>query len=141
MAILNQFNFIGRCYGDCYVTRTKAGNLRVQFMLITKDSFNKKGINYIPCMCYKEIAEQATLFCRDNNVVAVEGQVCSNEFFDKQKGTQYMKVVFIVTSMMLITKARKKSLSERKFCDIVELYQPDEFIEKIKEESSEDDGE
>ena len=135
MSVLNQFKFIGRCFGDGYVTRTKEGNLRVQFMLIVDDSFNRKNINYIPCMCYYEIAEQATLFCRDNNVVAVEGQVCSTEMFDKKKGISYMKVVFIVTSMMLITKARKKSLSERKFCDIVELYQPDEFIEKNKENS------
>jgi hypothetical protein len=49
-----------------------------------------------------------------------------------------MKAVFIVTSIMLITKARKKSLSERKFTDIVEMYQPDEFIEKTREESSEE---
>lgn len=138
MTILNQFNFIGRCFGDGYVTRTKEGNLRVQFMLLVKDSFNRKNFNYIPCLCYREIAEQATLFCRDNNVIAVEGQVCSNEFFDRNKGVSYMKVVFIVTSMMLITKASKKSLSEKKFCDIVEIYQPDEFIQKINKESSED---
>ena len=137
--IRNQFKFIGRCYGDAYLTRTKAGNLRVQFMLIVRDVFDKKNRNYIPCMCYKEIAQQATMFCRDNNVVAVEGQVCSTEYFDKQKGTSYHKVVFIVTSIMLVTKVTKKRLSEAKFTDIVEMYQPDEFIQKNKEESSDDD--
>lgn len=140
MAIFNQFYFIGRCYGDACLTRSKNGNLRVQFMLIVKDSFNKKKVNYIPLMCYKEIAQQATVFCRDDNVIAVEGQVCSNEFFDKQKGFSYMKVVFIVTSIKLINKATKKRLSERAFTDIVEMYQPDEFIEKTREESSENDG-
>ena len=138
MFITNQFKFIGRCYGDSYVTRTKTGRLRVQFMLIVDDIFNRKNVNYIPCMCYHSIAEQATLFCRDNNVVAVEGQVCSDEYFDKQKGISYMKVVFIVTSIMLINKATKKSLSEKTFCDIIEMYQPDEFIEKNRKETSED---
>ena len=138
MAIFNHFNLIGRCYGDCYVTRSKKGNLRVQFMLITKDSFSKKSIDYIPCVCYHEIAEQATLFCRDDNVIAIEGEVGSTEFFDKKTGTSYHKVSFIVTSIMLISKARKKPLSERKFSDIVELYQPDEFIQKINKESSEE---
>ena len=140
MAIVNQFKFIGRCYGDAYLTRTKQDNLRVQFMLIVKDSFNRKSVNYIPCMCYREIAQQATMFCRDNNVVAVEGEVCSTEIFDKRKGISYMKVVFIVTSIMLITKATKKWLSEKKFTDIVEMYQPDEFIQ-LNKESSEDNGE
>ena len=139
MGIVNQFKFIGRCYGDAYLTRTKEGNLRVQFMLIVGDDFKKKDFNYIPCMCYREIAEQATLFCRDNNVIAVEGQVCSTEVFDKKKGVSYMKVVFIVTTIMLITRATKKWLSERKFTDIVEMYQPDEFIEKNKVERSEND--
>jgi single-stranded DNA-binding protein len=141
MGLVNQFRFIGRCFGDAYLTRTKADNLRVQFMLLVKDDFDKKDYNYIPCMCYRDIAQQATAFCRDNNVVLVEGQVCSTEAFDKQKGISYMKAVFIVTSIMLITKARKKSLSERKFTDIVEMYQPDEFIEKTKEESSEENEE
>jgi single-stranded DNA-binding protein len=138
MGLLNEFKFIGRCYGDGYVTRTREGNLRVQFMLLVNDDFNRKDFNYIPCMCYREIAEQATLYCRDNNVISVEGQVCSTELFDKKKGVSYMKVVFIVTSIMLLTKATKKTLSERKFCDLVEIYQPDEFIEKIREENSED---
>lgn len=141
MAIVNQFRFIGRCFGDANLTRTKADNLRVQFMLLVKDSFDRKNTNYIPCICYREIAQQATMFCRDNNVVAVEGQVCSTELFDKKKGIQYMKVVFIVTSIILISKSTKKRLSERTFCDIVEMYQPDEFIQKNKEESSEENGE
>lgn len=141
MAVVNQFRFIGRCYGDAYLTRTKADNLRVQFMLIVRDDFNKKNINYIPCMCYRDIAQQATAFCRDNNVVAVEGQVCSTEVFDKKKGISYMKVVFIVTSIMLITKSYKKWLSEKTFTDIVEMYQPDEFIEKNKQGSSDENGE
>lgn len=141
MAITNQFNFIGRCFGDARVVRSQEDNLRVEFMLLVKDSFNRKNFNYIPCFCYREIAQQATMFCRDNNVIAVEGQVCSTEVFDKKTGSQYMKIAFVVTSVMLISKARKKSLSEKKFCDIVELYQPDEFVEKYTEESSEDDGE
>jgi single-stranded DNA-binding protein len=140
MAVLNQFNFIGRCYGDAKLTRTKADNLRVQFMLIVKDSFNPKDVNYIPCMCYREIAQQAAVFCRDNNVISVEGQVSSVEYFDKIKGTSYLKVAFIVTSIMLITKSYKKRLSEKTFTDLVEMYQPDEFIEKINIESSENDG-
>ena len=39
MGLVNQFRFIGRCFGDAYLTRTKADNLRVQFMLLVKDDF------------------------------------------------------------------------------------------------------
>jgi len=123
MAIFNEFRFIGLCYGDAKaeVINTEKRH-RTTFTIVSKSSANKNKKVYIPMLAYGHLATRAAILCRNGNLVAVNGELTSQEFFNRNEGTSQIQIYFLVSDIMLITKPYKKHLQEKDYQNIVELF-------------------
>ncbi len=123
MAIFNEFRFIGLCYGDAKaeIIDTEKRH-RTTFTLVSKSSANKNKKVYIPMLAYGYLASRAAIFCRNGNLVAVNGEITSTEFFNRIEGSSQIQLYFLVSEIMLITKPYKKQLTDKDYQTIIELY-------------------
>lgn len=121
MAEYNQFRYIGVVYGDALKTQVKnqKDRFKTKFTLVVNSSDGKK--NYFPITCYGDNAEKAALICRNGTRVAVIGEVKSLEFIDRQEGDIKIQIYFLATEVMKISRPEKKTISKKRYRDLVEL--------------------
>lgn len=126
MAAFNEFRLIGVCYGNAVneVIPTKKDK-RVSFTLRTKSNADKTKKVYVPMLAYGKVANKAAIMCRNGNCLAVKGEIVSRSFFNRNEGTTHIRLYFIVTEILLLVKPRFSKIDEKKFRDIVELFDLD----------------
>lgn len=133
MSAYNNFKFIGKCYGDARKTLTTATQYAQEkkyyttITLVVKCSSRPKKNNYIPITAYGELSEKASLLCRNGNKVAIEGEIMSKEFLDKDTGVIRVQTVYIAQDIMLIEKPLRQKVSNKVFTELVELASIDEY--------------
>lgn len=126
--MFNNFNFIGICYKDSkrILTNFEKNEYYTEFTLVIKSNLSKKN-NYITFRAIGNVAEKASMICRNGNQVSVVGEVTTSEFIDRTNAEMKVKINFMVTDLMLITKPTKYKVPKDKYTKIVELAVVDEY--------------
>ena len=132
MSAYNEFRFMGRCYGDArkvITTNSTQDNPRyyTNIVLVVKSHRVKREPNYIPITATGDLAEKASLQCRNGNKVAICGEIITHNTVDYSTGEMTVRTFFLANDIMLIEKAKRVKLSTKKIVDLVETASIDEF--------------
>ena len=133
MSVANHFHFIGVCYGEAKIFKTKKGLVISEFVIQIDEK------SYIPLVAYGLEAERTTYKCRTGNKLAVSGKVVTKEKVDIKTGQLVMKIWFVTKEVMLLTMPKKRVISEKKISDITDLYCPEEHETLIAREEEKND--
>lgn len=120
MAVDNSFHFIGVCYGDSRVKKSKNGVATARFILSVGEG------DYIPIVAKGLEAERTTYLCRNGNKIAVSGIVMTKHKVNVKTGLLEIKIWFVCSSIHLISMPRKRILSDKKLKKITDIYCPEE---------------
>lgn len=128
--IYNEFRFIGTCYNDATRIYDKNRNIRCLITLAVK-SPNKSKVkgetNHIPIIAFGEMAEKASVICRNGACVCIVGYVCTQEHFSRVDGSFKVRTFFCALDIMRITKPVKRNVSPKRYSDLVELASVDDY--------------
>lgn len=127
MSVLNEFRFLGICYGDARRVDKNKEEFYTKATIVVKAKADIANPHYVPVLFFGKLAEKAYVMCRNGNLISVTGEIVSNEKFNKVLGTTQIQLHFIVNDLILISRAYKKRLSSKEFSDLVEKFSPDEF--------------
>lgn len=126
MALFNDFRLIGTAYDNAKeVFSNNVSNKRhADFVLVTKSNVDTKKNVYVPIIAYGKVADLALHIARRENVIAVEGEIVTKEFFNKETGSLTVRIFFLAYDISLIRKKPiKTDLDEqKKFGDLIALH-------------------
>lgn len=126
----NEFRFIGTCYNDATRIYDKHHNARCLITLVV-NSPNKnktKGeTNHIPIIAFGEVAEKASVICRNGARVCIVGYVCTQEYFNRIDAEFKVRTYFYAVDIMRITKPIKINVDNKRYSDLVELASVEEY--------------
>ena len=121
VGIRNSFRFIGQVASKTINPRTTQKGIVCNFLIAIP--IGKNNWNYFPIVCYgKKVVELASQFCEYKNIIAVNGWVGSISYFNRELGTNQIRVVFYATDIMLLGKKAKRKFSDKDFSTLIGLY-------------------
>ena len=118
MASFNEFRLIGSCYSDAHKISIAKDRYKTTFT-IAVDSVAQKKKHFIPVVAPSYLAEKAFQFCRNGNLIAVIGELMTNEVTDRSTGFININVYFVATDIALIEKVERTALRDKLFVDDV----------------------
>lgn len=109
----NSFNITGRLCNTPIKDFTKNKQLFTRFVIKTK--YDKEI--YVPLIMFGQEVDVVCTKYQIGDIVTVKGFISTREVCDEK-----LLIDFIVTEMMLLTKAEVQIVEEDKFLKVVELY-------------------
>ena len=122
----NEFRFIGTCYSDATRRYEPNGKVRCHITLCVK-SPNKTQNNHIPIIAFDDLAERASVLCRNGARVCVSGYICTQEIVDRVTAEIKIRTYFYAMDIMRISKPKRKNITYKKFTDLVELASIEDY--------------
>ena len=130
MALNNNFIFIGICYRDARKVLLKADNnaYYTDFTLVVRSEVTKsKKNNYITIRAIGELAEKASVLCRNGNKVAVNGEIITTELINRNTAEMKIRITFVAREILLISKPKRYLIGSDKYTKVVELASVAEY--------------
>ena len=122
----NEFRFIGTCYNDA--TRIYDVNGKAKcFIIIAVKSPNKKDVNHIPIIAFGDLAERASIICRNGAKVCIAGYICTAEHIDRMNGEIKVRTYFYAMDVMRISRPKRRNVMLKKYSDLMELASIEEY--------------
>lgn len=107
--MLNQIVLVGRLVSDPEIKETENGNKVSYITLAVPRSYkNSDGIyetDFIPCLLYKGIAENAVEYCKKGDVIGVKGRI-------QTKQEENKNIIEIVAERVTFLSSRKETEEE-----------------------------
>lgn len=107
--MLNQIVLVGRLVSDPEIKETENGNKVSYITLAVPRSYkNSDGIyetDFIPCLLYKGIAENAVEYCKKGDVIGVKGRI-------QTKQEENKNIIEIVAEGVTFLLSRKETEEE-----------------------------
>jgi single-strand DNA-binding protein len=107
--MLNQIVLVGRLVSDPEIKETENGNKVSYITLAVPRSYkNSDGIyetDFIPCLLYKGIAENAVEYCKKGDVIGVKGRI-------QTKQEENKNIIEIVAEGVTFLSSRKETEEE-----------------------------
>lgn len=72
----------------------------------------KKGVDYIPVLCFKKIAALAEKYLDKGSAVECEGRLKNDEWTDPKTGKKSYRLIFIVTDITLLGRPKDAAENE-----------------------------
>lgn len=107
--MLNQIVLVGRLVQDPEIKELENGSKTSYITLAVSRSYkNSDGIyetDFIPCLLYKGIAENATEYCKKGDVIGVRGRV-------QTKQEENKNIIEIIAEKVTFLSSRKETEEE-----------------------------
>jgi len=124
--VYNEFRFIGTCYNDATRIYDAKGKAKCYITLAVK-SPNKDDINHIPIIAFGDLAERASVICRNGAKVCIAGYICTAENIDRMNGEIKVRTFFYAMDIMRISRPKKRNVLLKKYSDLMELASIEEY--------------
>lgn len=128
--VYNEFRFIGTCYNDATRIYDNNHNARCLITLVV-NSPNKSKVkgetNHIPIIAFGELAEKASVICRNGARVCIIGYICTQEYFNRVDVEFKVRTFFYAVDIMRITKPVKRNVNLKRYSELVELASVEEY--------------
>lgn len=116
----NEFRFIGTCYNDATRVYDKNNKPKCYITLAVK-SPNKKETNHIPIIAFGDLAERASIICRNGAKVCIAGYITTAETIDRLNGEIKVRTFFYAMDIMRISRPKRRNVLLKKYSDLMEL--------------------
>ena len=130
MALNNDFIFIGVCYRDAkkVLLKTDKNSYYTDFTLVVSSEITKsKKNNYITIRAIGDLAEKASILCRNGNKVAVNGEIITSELINRNTAEMRIRITFVAREILLISKPKRYMVGSDKYKKVVELASVAEY--------------
>ena len=111
--MLNRVVIIGRIVNDLEVRQTQSGVACLQFTVAVERNFkNANGeydTDFISCVAWRESAEFINRYFSKGRMIAVEGQLRSRTYEDKNGSKHYITEVYVDSASFTGEKSQQNS--------------------------------
>ena len=85
---MNEVLLIGRISTDLELKETNNGKL-VNFNIAVNRQDKEKNADFLPVVCFNQLAENICSYQKKGNMIAVKGSLRQNEYTDKEGNKRY----------------------------------------------------
>lgn len=105
---MNETILIGRISTDLELKEVNSNKL-VNFNVAVNRQDNKT--DFIPCVCFNQIAENLCKYQKKGNLIAVKGSIRQNEYLDKEGNKRYSFNV-LASRVQFLEASNKENTSD-----------------------------